>query len=165
MSIASISVKDVMSKDIKKMSMNGSVKDAIILMTSSWVSSVIVLNSNDEPIGIFTEKDAIRAVAWNENALDTKLYSVMSTPLVSVEDTTSLETALNIMVERCINHLPVIHNGKIVGMITSRDIVRFITKNRLLTPEVITESRVEIGKLHSISEYMKDFEVIGRGNI
>lgn len=165
MSIASISVKDVMSKDVKKVSMNASIKDAIMLMTSSWVSSVIVLNSNDEPIGIFTEKDAIRAVAWNEDALDTRLYSVMSTPLVSVEDTASLETALNVMVERSINHLPVTHEGKIVGMITSRDIVRFITKNRLLAPEIITEGKVEIGKLPDISEYMKGFGIIDRGNI
>ncbi|MCS7141263.1 MAG: CBS domain-containing protein [Candidatus Nitrosocaldus sp.] len=165
MSIASISVKDVMSKDVKKVSMSASIRDAITLMTTSWVSSVIVLNSNNEPVGIFTEKDAIRAVAWNENALDTRLHAVMSTPLLTVDGTASLETALSIMVERGINHLPVTHEGEIVGMITSRDIVRFITKNRLLAPEVITEGKVEIGKLHDMSEYMKGFGVMDRVNI
>lgn len=162
MSIASISVKNVMSRDVKKVGMNASVKDAIRLMTSSWISSVVIVNSNDEPIGIFTEKDAIRMIAWNENALNTQLYSAMSTPLISIEDTTSLETALSIMVERGINHLPVIHEGKIVGMITSRDIVRFITKNKLLAPEIITEGNVEMSRLHDISEYMRGLGIINR---
>ncbi len=165
MSIASISVKDVMSKNVKKINMHASVKDAMMLMTSSWISSVVVINSNDEPVGIFTEKDAIRAITWNENALNARLYTVMSSPVVTVESTTSLENALNIMVERGINHLPVVHEGEMVGMITSKDIVRFITKNRLLAPEVITEGRVEMGRVHDISKYMKDLGIISRVNI
>ncbi|MEM2566084.1 MAG: CBS domain-containing protein, partial [Candidatus Nitrosocaldus sp.] len=66
---------------------------------------------------------------------------------------------------RGINHLPVVHEGEIVGMITSRDIVRFITKNRLLAPEVITEGKVEMGKVHDISGYMKGLGIISRVNI
>ncbi|MEM4231754.1 MAG: CBS domain-containing protein [Candidatus Nitrosocaldus sp.] len=162
MSIASISVKDVMSKNVKKISMHASVRDAIMMMTSSWISSVVVLNSNDEPVGIFTEKDAIRVIAWNENALNARLYTVMSSPIVTVESTTSLESALSIMVERGINHLPVVHEGEIVGIVTSRDIVRFITKNRLLAPEVITEGKVEMGKVHDISVYIKGPGIINR---
>ncbi len=162
MSIASISVKDVMSKNVKKISMHSSVRDAIMMMTSSWISSVVVLNSNNEPVGIFTEKDAIRVIAWNENALNARLYTVMSSPIVTVESTTSLESALSIMVERGINHLPVVHEGEIVGIVTSRDIVRFITKNRLLAPEVITEGNVEMGKVHDINVYIKGPGIINR---
>lgn len=165
MSVASISVRDVMSRDVKVISMNASVKDAVRLMTSSWVSSVVALDSNDEPAGIFTEKDAVRVIAWNEDALNARLYAVMSTPLVSVEDTASLENALSIMVERGINHLPVTHGGRMVGMVTSRDIVRFITRNRLLAPEVINEIRVEMDRLHGIGEYMKSLGIISRTGI
>jgi Predicted signal-transduction protein containing cAMP-binding and CBS domains len=137
MGITSITVKDVMRTDVKYITKDATLYDAIKAMSSSWVSSLIVVNSNKEPLGIVTEKDAVRALAWSVNGLDLKVTNAMSTPIVTVEDTAYLDTALTVMVERGINHLPVTNGGKIVGILTSRDIVRFIVKNRLLAPEVI----------------------------
>jgi CBS domain-containing protein len=138
MGISSITVKDVMRTDVKYITKDATLHDAIKAMSSSWVSSLIVVNSNKEPLGIVTEKDAVRALAWSVNGLDIKVTNAMSTPIVTVED-----TALTVMVERGINHLPVTNRGKIVGILTSRDIVRFIVKNRLLAPEVIESLNIK----------------------
>ncbi len=137
MGITSITVKDVMRTDVKYITTDATIRDAIKEMSGSWVSSLIVVDSNNEPLGIVTEKDAVRALAWSVNGFDLKVTNAMSTPIVTVEDTACLDTALTVMVERGINHLPVTSKGNIVGMVTSRDIVRFIVKNRLLAPEVI----------------------------
>ena len=137
MGITSITVKDVMRTDVKYITKDVTLYDVIKEMSNSWISSLIVVDSKNEPLGIVTEKDAVRALAWSVNGFDLKVINAMSTPIVTVEDTTCLDTALTVMVERGINHLPVTSKGKIVGMVTSRDIVRFIVKNRLLAPEVI----------------------------
>ncbi len=143
MGISSITVKDVMRTDVKYITKDATLHDAIKVMSSSWVSSLIVVNSSKEPLGIVTEKDAVRALAWSVNGLDLKVTNAMSTPIVTVEDTACLDTALTVMVERGINHLPVTNRGKIVGILTSRDIVRFIVKNRLLAPEVIESLNIK----------------------
>jgi CBS domain-containing protein len=142
MGISSITVKDVMRTDVKYITKDATLHDAIKAMSSSWVSSLIVVNSN-EPLGIVTEKDAVRALAWSVNGLDLKVTNAMSIPIVTVEDTACLDTALTVMVERGINHLPVTNRGKIVGILTSRDIVRFIVKNGLLAPEVIESLNIK----------------------
>jgi CBS domain-containing protein len=142
MGISSITVKDVMRTDVKYITKDATLHDAIKAMSSSWVSSLIVVNSN-EPLGIVTEKDDVRALAWSVNGLDLKVTNAMSIPIVTVEDTACLDTALTVMVERGINHLPVTNRGKIVGILTSRDIVRFIVKNGLLAPEVIESLNIK----------------------
>jgi CBS domain-containing protein len=144
MGISSITVKDVMRTDVKYITKDATLHDAIKAMSSSWVSSLIVVNSN-EPLGIVTEKDDVRALAWSVNGLDLKVTNAMSIPIVTVEDTACLDTALTVMVERGINHLPVTNRGKIVGILTSRDIVRFIVKNGLLAPEVIESLNIKRG--------------------
>jgi CBS domain-containing protein len=150
MGISSITVKDVMRTDVKYITKDATLHDAIKAMSSSWVSSLIVVNSN-EPLGIVTEKDAVRALAWSVNGLDLKVTNAMSTPIVTVEDTACLDTALTVMVERGINHLPVTNRGKIVGILTSRDIVRFIVKNRLLAPEVIESLNIKMRSEDDVS--------------
>jgi CBS domain-containing protein len=111
MGISSITVKDVMRTDVKYITKDATLHDAIKAMSSSWVSSLIVVNSNKEPLGIVTEKDAVRALAWSVNGLDLKVTNAMSIPIVTVEDTACLDTALTVMVERGINHLPVTNKG------------------------------------------------------
>jgi len=163
MGIMSITVKDVMRTDVKYIDTTATLHDAIKEMSSSWISSLIVVDSNNEPLGIITEKDAVRALAWSVNGFDLKVTNAMSTPIVTVEDTTCLDTALTVMVERGINHLPVTSKGNnIVGMITSRDIIRFIVKNRLLAPEVIEGMNIKRRSEDDVSR-LKDMLSQGLG--
>jgi CBS domain-containing protein len=157
MGISSITVKDVMRTDVKYITKDATLHDAIKAMSSSWVSSLIVVNSN-EPLGIVTEKDDVRALAWSVNGLDLKVTNAMSIPIVTVEDTTCLDIALTVMVERGINHLPITNRGKIVGILTSRDIVRFIVKNRLLAPEVIESLNIKRMSEDDVSRLKKYVE-------
>ncbi len=162
MGITSITVKDVMRTDVRYITKDATVHDAIKEMSSSWISSLIVVGSKNEPLGIVTEKDAVRALAWSVNGFDLKVTNAMSTPIVTVEDTTCLDTALTVMVERGINHLPVTSKGNIVGMVTSRDIVRFIVKNRLLAPEVIEGMNIKRRSEDDVSR-LKDMLSHGLG--
>ncbi len=162
MGIMSITVKDVMRTDVRYITTDATLHDVIKEMSGSWVSSLIVVDSNNEPLGIVTEKDAVRALAWSVNSFDLKVTNAMSTPIVTVEDTACLDTALTVMVERGINHLPVTSKGKIVGMVTSRDIMRFIVKNRLLAPEVIEGMNIKRRSEDDVSR-LKDMLSHGLG--
>ncbi len=110
-------VKEIMNKAIV-IEHDISVKDAARIMSARNIGSLIVLNKN-KIAGIITERDVMK----NVSCLGKKISSVMNKNVVIVDHSESLENAALIMTERKIKRLPVVDNGKLVGMVTATDIV------------------------------------------
>jgi CBS domain-containing protein len=89
-------------------------------MWEQQTGSLLVLDGEDL-VGIVTERDILRAVG-TDMSLDTPLSAVMSKDLISVDPGTSLRDAARIMTEKWIRHLPVLEGGKLVGIVSQRDL-------------------------------------------
>jgi CBS domain-containing protein len=89
-------------------------------MWEQQTGSLLVLEGHDL-LGIITERDVLRAVAAG-TPLDTPVSDLMSKDLVTVEPATSLREAAAIMSERWIRHLPVLDAGRLVGIVSQRDL-------------------------------------------
>jgi CBS domain-containing protein len=89
-------------------------------MWDQQTGSLLVLDG-EELLGIITERDVLRAVATG-TALSTPVSAVMSKDLITVEPGTSLREAARIMTERWIRHLPVLEAGRLVGVVSQRDL-------------------------------------------
>jgi CBS domain-containing protein len=89
-------------------------------MREQQTGSLLVLDGHDL-VGIVTERDVLKAVA-TATPLDTPVSEVMSKDLITVQPGTSLREAAQIMTERWIRHLPVLEGGRLVGIVSQRDL-------------------------------------------
>jgi len=101
-----------------------SVLDAVKEMKSEMVGSIIVVEDG-KPIGILTESDILRKiVAEEKDAAKIAVEEVMSSPPITISPDANIEEAVKIMGKYKIRRLPVVENGKLVGMVTERDIMQ-----------------------------------------
>jgi len=113
-------------------------------MWKQQTGSLLVLDGEDL-VGILTERDVLKAVAVGANMKDTRVSEVMTKDLVTVGPQTSLREAAKIMADRWIRHLPVMDGGKLVGVVSQRDLAGVLA-GALNEPERL-EALVEASEL------------------
>ncbi|HLD02087.1 MAG TPA: CBS domain-containing protein [Candidatus Nanoarchaeia archaeon] len=119
-----ITVGDAMSHNPVIISSSKSVKDCAALMVKKEVGSVLV-KDGDRLLGIVTEKDIVhKVVAMKLKPEKTSVSDIMTTKVVTIKPDQDLYEVMVEMAERKIRRLPVLHNGKIIGMLTVRDILK-----------------------------------------
>ena len=113
-----------MVTNIKTVRVDDTVLDAVKKMNKFRIGSVVVIGG-DRPVGIITERNILQRIV--EPGLDpmvVKAREIMSAPLITIEPYAPLEEAARLMVKHGIKKLPVVEGGKLVGMITTSDLVR-----------------------------------------
>ena len=99
------------------------------LMKEGKVGSIIIMDQNNKPVGIITERDIVRrAVSDCKDPSITKATEIMSNPLITVEKDTYLYEAAKKMVKNNIRRLPVVKNNTLVGIVTVTDIIKYFQK-------------------------------------
>jgi len=121
--MASTFVKDVMKKDVISIDESMTVQEAALMMTKAGVGSIIVTRKN-EPVGILTERDFLTKFAAEGRPLFTTISGVMSSPLTVIDVDETVWEAAEIMKNKAIHKLPVQEGNKIVGIVTTTDLVR-----------------------------------------
>ncbi|MCA9813104.1 MAG: CBS domain-containing protein [Nitrosarchaeum sp.] len=116
-------VKDVMISDIAELDVSDAVKDAAIIMDKKNIGCIIV-TKNKIPVGIITERDFVKKVAAQEISLNSKLETVMSSPLIEIDSEQTVWEAAQIMKTKNIHKLPVRQNNSIIGIVTTTDLVK-----------------------------------------
>ncbi|MCU7787442.1 CBS domain-containing protein [Pyrobaculum sp. 3827-6] len=118
-------VSDIMVKNVVTAKENDKVRDIAIKMYENKIGSVVIVDDEGKPIGIVTERDIVYVLA-RALSPDTPAWMIMTeNPIVIKEDALVVE-AMEKMRELNIRHLPVVdHSGKLVGMVSFRDIVDF----------------------------------------
>jgi CBS domain-containing protein len=116
-------VRHIMIKKVVTAKKNTTVKNAIKILFKRHVGSIIVINNEKKCVGIFTERDAIRAVAQSVS-LDKPLEEIMTKNVATIQEDATFEEARRKILEHEIRHLPVVNsNGKLVGLIAVRQIL------------------------------------------
>jgi CBS domain-containing protein len=102
-------------------------RSAAALMRDRNIGSLFVSRGN-EIIGIITDTDMVRrVVAVGLDASKTPVEQIMSAPILSIEENRTLLDANDLMASSHLRHLGVSRDGKLVGMISVRDLVVFLT--------------------------------------
>jgi CBS domain-containing protein len=119
-----LTVRESMTRDVKVVREDTPMKEVIATMIKFDISSVVVVQK-ERPIGLITHKDILTRVLQPELLPETlTARSVMSTGLITIGEEASLEEAAKLMVKKRFKKLPVVHDGKLVGIITSMDLAR-----------------------------------------
>ncbi len=123
-----MSVRTLMIKDVIFISSVASVKDVADLMLEKSVGSIIILE-NHEPIGIVTEGDLVRLViAQGKDPNNTNVKEIMSQPLITIGLNASVGEVEETMARHGIERLPVIEDGKLIGIIAEQELTQWHAK-------------------------------------
>jgi CBS domain-containing protein len=90
----------------------------------------VIVTEKDKPVGILTERDILKFIANEKMNLDNKVENIMSAPLISVDSSSSLEEAAGVMLTNNIRRLIIKEKDEYVGIISQRELQRFITELR-----------------------------------
>jgi len=119
-----LTVKEVMTHNVRTIKSDASLCDAISLMNQHRIGSVIVAEE-DRAIGILTDGDVLQRIAKSRSdTRSMKVGDLMSKPIIEISDNCSADEALAIMRNRNVKKLAVTREGKLVGIVTSNDIFR-----------------------------------------
>jgi CBS domain-containing protein len=121
-------VRDLMTTEVPLTTLNTPVSDAARLMRGTDRDSLIVFDLGS-PTGIVTERDIIRKVtAEAKDPMRMHVSDIVSAPLVTIHPDKSVKDAALLMVEHKIRHLPVVKEGRLLGMFTLQDFAKHMSK-------------------------------------
>ena len=122
-----------LNKDRKiwTISKDQSVRQALILMSEKNIGAIIIIDNNDFPIGIFSERDYARKVILKgKSSKDTLLDEVMTKELITITRDYKIDQCMEIMSEKKIRHLPILEDKKILGVISIGDVLKIMIKEQ-----------------------------------
>lgn len=122
-----MTAKDLMTPDPASCLGDTPVADAARMMAERDCGQIpVVEGKTRKVVGVVTDRDIVcRAVARNRNPLDLKIESVMSSPAVTVSETSDAEEVTRVMEKHQIRRVPVVNqNGELSGMVSQADIAR-----------------------------------------
>jgi len=123
-------IREVMRTDLVTVDPKASVTEAAHAMSISRAGSALVVQEG-ELLGIFTERDIMRAMAESSNADVARVSSVtrwMTEDPVTIGPDATAGEALDVMLSGGFRHLPVMDRGSLVGMVSMRDLARSIAR-------------------------------------
>lgn len=114
-------VKEIMKK-VKTLKGDVSLREAAKFMAGNAISCVIIMDDG-EMKGIVTERDVLKLVSKDTSVLDKPVKDVMSSEIITISADSYIDDAAELMTKHKIKKLPVMDDGKLVGIITSTDLV------------------------------------------
>jgi CBS domain-containing protein len=123
------------SQSIYSVDPDTSVLDALKIMMDKNISALLVMNG-PELKGIFTERDyARKIILQGKSSKETKIKEAMTANLEVINPNSSIDYCMQIMTDKHIRHLPIVDNGKVSGMISIGDLVKFVIDDQKQTIE------------------------------
>ena len=138
------------ARTVLKIASNQTVDDAICLMAGGKVSALLV-TENDQPAGIFSERDVFRTYLRNKATAFSEiiLENVMPRDLMVAESQDTVIAVMGRMIKADITHLPVMEKKRIIGMLTLKDLMQHQI-------DVLTD------EIHQLKDYIADLHEAGQ---
>ncbi|MFC2163044.1 CBS domain-containing protein [Candidatus Altiarchaeota archaeon] len=119
-------VSDSMSTEVQTIEKDNTIQEASKIMSQYHISSIIATEGG-KPVGILTEKDLMSKVAaLSGDPLTLKVEQVMSSPLITIDPHTSIAEANMIQRDHKFRELPIVEDGRLVGILSETDILRVV---------------------------------------
>jgi len=128
-------VRDILrhKPDVYVVGADDTVFTALQLMAEKNIGAVLVMDGNDLA-GIFSERDyARRGVLRGHPSRETAVRTIMTTDVVSISPSVTVDDCMALMTERRIRHLPVVDNDRVVGIVSIGDVVRAVVDEQRFT--------------------------------
>jgi CBS domain-containing protein len=153
MAVESTPVLSFMTANVKTAMENQPIREVCKMMYQNKNGSMLILKKNaidddksddKKPIGIVTERDIVRLMGSSDMSLDNvPVGELMSVPLITINPNNSIKDAIEIMQQKDIRRLPVVDNkGKMVGIITDKDVFRAMLKNQTLVTSFLGDDQL-----------------------
>ena len=128
------SIRDAMTEDPRSIGAAESVVDAARLMREEQIGS-LPITDDEQLLGMITDRDITTRVVSEADPKTTPVGDVCSRDVISVEADNDHEEALALMARHQVRRLPVVENGRLVGIVAQADIAR--TENEKKTGELV----------------------------
>jgi acetoin utilization protein AcuB len=140
-------VSDLMSRDVATVGVADSCQEAVARMVRRKIRHLPVVERDGRLVGVVTDRDLrhrlfeprvmkeIGTVSVDQILKTVPVKDIMSAPVVTVGPQDELETAARVMLEDKVGSLPVVENGRVVGIITETDLLRQIVRADACSPE------------------------------
>ena len=128
-------VRDILrhKPDVYVVGADDTVFNALRLMAEKNIGAVLVMDGNDLA-GIFSERDyARRGVLRGHPSRETAVRTIMTTDVVSISPSVTVDDCMALMTERRIRHLPVVDDDRVVGVVSIGDVVRAVVDEQRFT--------------------------------
>ena len=114
-------VGDVMTRSVLSVDASTTVAEAATIMGERRAGSALVMDG-DSLLGIFTERDIVKALGQHFDAAGHAVSEWMTAEPMTVPPDTTVDDALRTMLDRGFRHLPVVEGGRVVGVVSMRDL-------------------------------------------
>lgn len=120
-----ILVEECMSKPVKSVNVEVNIRVAVKEMNKHKIASLLVIDNDEKPVGVITERDILQRVIEENKSLDqTKAKDIMSSPIRYVSSKATIQEACELMILFKLKRLIVIDENKPIGMISITDIIK-----------------------------------------
>jgi len=114
----------MMVKNVVTAKANVTAKRAIEVMNEHEIGCLVVVNG-EKPVGIVTERDMLKGIIHKlKEPEKTSVIDMTSKPLIAAASKMNAEDTAKLMFERKIKELPIVENGRLVGLVTLTDLIR-----------------------------------------
>jgi CBS domain-containing protein len=121
-------IGEMMARDVLSVAPEDTIGEAAQKMVDRGVGSAVVLDYG-RLIGIFTERDLLRAVADRVHSSEARVREWMTGEPITITPETSSEEAAQLMLDNGFRHLPVVEGERAVGIVSIRDVARWIAED------------------------------------
>ena len=175
-------VKDAMTTAVKSVRVHASLKEAAAMLAENGFGGLPVVDASDRVIGVISETDILAKQILQAGTGPTRrgrlrrreepiaeprhdVAEAMSSPVVTVEAWWSLPAAARLMVERSISRLPVVEQGRLIGIITRLDLIRAFARSDEELEHEIRTALSDVAWADSVDISVSDGEVVLRGQL
>jgi len=138
--------REYMSTHVHRIHEDNTIDETLQYIMTKHGSYVIVYSDNEIPIGIVTKKDIIKNIVLHKRRLSDKIHKTIMTKLTTVTPDTPIKDIIKLMMHTSYNHMPVEENGRIVGMVTEKELLEH--------SEVLHDYSERLARYQNIQSYI-----------
>src|SRR5919198_706733 len=135
-----ISIGELMTEKLETINTSSSAQEAAKKMRDKNVSSLVVIDKNNKPIGIVTERSLVRKICINDlKSSSVLIQDILSSPIITIDSNSPVEAAADVMIQNKVRHLLVVENndiGRPLGIITPTDFTGYLKENLNIIDDV-----------------------------
>ena len=113
--------------------------DLIAILAKRRIGTLVVVDRNQQVIGIVSERDIIRHLSTGGATADTLTKNIMKSKVITVESNITSAQLMQLMTEHRIRHLPITRDGKLVGIVSIGDVVKRLLEKYEQEAELIRQ--------------------------